>query len=157
MSALKWIEHSKIDGNKDIHFFVDSLFVKNTLCGEVKTEIFFYLKQEIDHIADRIKKDKHIYIHWIPSHIDKYTHGQFIIDGNKRADILAVQAQGKATVERSNEEIRERILSKSIELIWRINTLILRETESNGPSPDDFSPANANQIAHHNLCHLALI
>ena len=132
---------------------------KIPLCGEVKTEIFFYLKQEIDHIADRIKKDKHIYIHWIPSHIDKYTHDQFIIDGNKEADKLAVHAQNRATNEKNHEEIRERILSKSVQIIWKINTLILRKTNSNGPSPDDFSPANANQIAHsmRNLRHFALI
>ena len=102
--------------------------------------MFFYPKQEIDHLADRITKDKHIYIHWIPSHIDKYTYGQFTIDGNKRADRLAVQAQGKAAGEKNHEEITANILSKSIELIWKINTLILKEKESNGPSPDDFIP-----------------
>ena len=61
-----------------------------------------------------------------------------------KADNLANIAQKIATDEKSREQTRDEILMKSIDLIWNISSLLLH---TDGPSSDDFSSANANQIA----------
>ena len=83
-------------------------------------------------------------IHWIPSHIDKLTQGKYRIEGNTEADNLANIAQEIATDEQIREKTRDEILMKSIDLTWNISSLL---QHTDGPSPDDFSFANVNQIA----------
>ena len=74
----------------------------------------------------------------------KLTQGRYQIKGNTKADNLANIAQEIATNEKDREIIKDEILNKSIELIWKISLLL---PHTDGPSPDDFSSANANQIA----------
>ena len=130
----------------DIHFFVDSLSAKQVLCEKWKAKKYNQLIQDILHTAEKIegKRELVISLHWIPSHIDKLTQGRYRIEGNTKADNLANIAQEIATDEKSREQTRDEILMKSIDLIWNISSLLLH---TDGPSSDDFSSANANQIA----------
>ena len=144
--AIEWLQSTQEYKNRDIHFFVDSLSAKQVLCEKWKAKKYNQLIQDILHTAEKIegKRELVISLHWIPSHIDKLTQGRYRIEGNTKADNLANIAQEIATDEKSREQTRDEILMKSIDLIWNISSLLLH---TDGPSSDDFSSANANQIA----------
>ena len=153
-TALKWFSLSRHYRMEDIHFFVDNIFVRDSLCSTIIPRRFFFLIQDIKHIAASVQIHHNLHIHWIPSHIDDHTNGQFSISGNHHADRLAEKARQEARAllylelqSPSHEIIRNQILEESVELIWRIsNSLKEDDNDSDGPSSDDFSSANANQI-----------
>ena len=155
-AAFAWLRQSNTFRGTDIHFFVDNTFVRDSLCSTLIPKEFFFLIQDIKHIAHSIKCSRELYIHWIPSHIDKHTQGQFHISGNRAVDKLAEQAREQArdllsTGQNvlSHESVRERILGESASLVWEISKLLRRDTNynpSDSPSSDDFSSSNADQI-----------
>ena len=88
------------------------------------------------------------YTHWIPSHLDRLSYNQFSINGNNHADRLAnrarVMSSNNHPCEADLNIIRENILCETSKLLWKITRII--KSSSDGPSSDDFSSANANQI-----------
>jgi ribonuclease HI len=149
LSVLRWLGHSRrLDDISDVHFFTDSASVRIALCETVILRSHFFLIQEIKHLAASLSHQHNFTIHWIPSHIDKYTNKRFAIAGNLCADILSKQGQQLAEdlPEISNiEHIREKILEESVLLVWSISRLLNNSNfSSDGPSSDDFSSANAN-------------
>ena len=149
--TLRWLKESSTFNRHDVHFFVDNIFARDSLCDTKLPRKHFFLIQDIKHVASSIKFTRRFFIHWIPSHVDKYTQGQFAITGNQQADKLAGNAQ-RITESLSHfpagvEDIRERIMEESVKLTWRIrNMLKFGIPTPDGPSSDDFSSANADQI-----------
>ena len=95
-TALKWVQKTSLLKEQDIHFFVDSKFARDSLCSTVIPKKLFFLIQDIKHLAGSIRARREIFIHWIPSHLDRYTQGQYYIPGNQRADQLAEKARDEA-------------------------------------------------------------
>ena len=107
----------------------------------------FYIIQEIKHMAASLSSRLRFYIHWIPSHIERYSQGKFRIDGNAAADSLANQGckanSNSPILEADVHSIRDQILTSSAEVVWQITQLLRKTLPSDGPSSDDFSFANA--------------
>ena len=155
LSVLRWLVCAEIitssDSAMDFHFITDSAYVKRILCQTQIPETHFYIIQEIKHLAASLSSHLKFYIHWIPSHIERFSQGKFRIDGNTAADALANQGReansNSPILEADVHSIRAQILTSSAEVVWQI-TQLLKDTPppSDGPSSDDFSFANANQV-----------
>jgi len=152
LAVLRWLKHSSSNFHGcEVHFFTDNAFTRTSLCDSVLPKTHFFLIQDIKHLASSLTSSHRFLIHWIPSHIDKHTYGQFRIAGNCCADRLAGEAQVLSTELPdipSIEIIREKILDESALLTWSITNLLDLSSAppSDGPSSDDFSSANADQI-----------
>ena len=153
-TALKWFLHLRESRTEKVHFFVDNIYARDALCNTLIPRKYFFLIQDIKHIASVIQIDHDLFIHWIPSHLETHTSGQFYIPGNCHADRLAniAREQAQAFIDtdqnfHSHESIRNQILQEAASLIWTISTLLEENDNfSDGPSSDDFSSANADQI-----------
>jgi len=128
-------------------------FSRDSLCNSVIPKGLFFLIQDIIHLANSLNHVFDFIIHWIPSHIFELSCHRHQIVGNDCADELANMArESQAGVNRFCEHnidsIRNRILNDAAHLTWSIYDLLKRNTSPppDGPSSDDFSLANANQI-----------
>ena len=149
--AIKLIQNKQQYMGGDIHFFVDSMYVKNILCGQTSPKKYTRLIQDIQHSANQIDKDRNIFIHWIPSHLETHTNGKCRIEGNIEADWAANLGRESDIKVKNYEILLNEILDKSIELVWNISMLVLK---NDGPSSDNFSSADANRITlRSNLRH----
>jgi len=131
---------------KEIHFFIDSTHAISSLCDPYLPEKHFFLVQDIKHTASSLSDRYNFITHWIPSHIDRLSYNQFSIEGNKLADTLAnhgrIMSSNNHPCEKSLNMIRDEIMDETSRLLWKIKELLIPD----GPSSDDFSSANANQI-----------
>ncbi len=134
----------------------DNSFARTSLCNNTIPPRFFFLIQEIRHLAASLSNRFNFIVHWIPSHVREYTFDRYNIPGSDIADTLANIAREKSfenqniddTQEFDIEIIRDKIMTESAKLTWKISGILKKFSPfpSDSPSSDDFSSANANQI-----------
>ena len=145
--ALRWIKEQQTPRNKtQVHFFIDSQTAIQNICSKTLPKTHFFLCQDIKHIAVPLSEKYEMITHWIPSHLDKESFGQYRIIGNEIADRLAKQGRRESargnTGETNINTARKAIMTRTADLLWQIK----QKFNSDGPSSDDFSNANAAQI-----------
>ena len=119
--VLRWLDSSEFNNNRnrqsiqDFHFMTDSSFARNSLCNSRIPQRFFFLIQEIRHLAASLSSQYNFIIHWIPSHMKELSLGWHNIPGSDRADALANTAREKSMEMGDIEYIQEYDI---IYIIW---------------------------------------
>ena len=80
-----------------MHIFTDRLGALTALGNCKIPRKNFYLIEEIKNLADRLSDRFKFHLHWIPSHIERTSHGFRPIQGNVRAEQLADEADWSVT------------------------------------------------------------
>ena len=79
LSVLRWLRTfvTSLDSAQvhSFHFFTDSSFARTVLCSSRAHRRFFFLSQEIQHLASSLSSYFQFYIHWIPSHMSRLSCG----------------------------------------------------------------------------------
>ena len=137
LSVLRWARDSgcaTIGEKRNFHFITDSQTVVSMLTRNTIPKAHFYIIQEIKHYAISLSETFNFRVHWIPSHLDRYSFGRNQIQGNIRADTLANIARelsinhplSKQVQEGNIEHIRTEILGRSRELLDEITNMLDR-------------------------------
>ena len=137
--ALHWLEQQNKLQMQHIHIFTDSKFTLNASTSPAFRKKHYYIVQEIQNIAHRIKTKNDmakISMHYVPSHIENTIAG-LRRTGNYYADKLATQGvlKSKETDHAKRLSIiREKILNETIDLIEAIETKLNIFKEPDSPS-----------------------
>ena len=142
--ALHWLIHEddKIIPHVPIHVFTDSTYTYIASTAVTIHRTNFYLIQEIQNFGHRIRKlfnIPHPSMHYLPSHIKKTAQG-FKRTGNFYADQLATNGRHKSDPKdksRYIHNIRESVLTATLNLIDSIDHLLQESEEEKNQNPDD--------------------
>ena len=148
LDVLRWLQTFQgRDNIQEVHFFIDNMTAVSYLTDTLLPKKHFFLVQEIKHTARSLSSRFRFVTHWIPSHIDRHSAYLLQIHGNNVADKLANEArmigENGHPGEGNINLIRERIMTESAELLWKIKQLL---NPPDGPSADDLSFAHADQV-----------
>ena len=146
-----------------IHIFTDCQYARNVLLSTTAKKKNFLLIDNIKDLASKLRYDLDmpVYIHWIPSHIEKTIYGIRPIIGNQKADKHAEDARNMSTDEDTCNQtsvIRAHIFKKVTTLLRRIDHLLHPDNVPptpflDGPSHDDFDvQIDASQEFSQNSC-----
>jgi len=155
LDALTWIhEHVQNTKHNKVHIFSDSRYSIDILSQQSQNSKHRRLIEQIHHASFLIGTD--IVLHWIPSHIELFTQrGKRYIKGNSLADTLANVASksNMNPINYASEYIKHpsMLQNTTATLVYNIDKQIHRKWECSnsqnaGPSSDDFSISDAQQI-----------
>ena len=140
----------------NVHLFTDSRHSLDSIAEHSQISRDHHIINKIQTSIKRMNIE--LILHWIPSHVETVVNGNILrIEGNAIADIIAKRALGSNNMplnyQRYFLETPKRITRISSKMTYTIDLKIykvLREAKASqnaGPSQDDFSSSDAQQIS----------
>ena len=139
-----------------VHIFTDSQHAQKPLLSTKHPKKHFLLIESIRALGWRLVNEHrvNVYVHWVPSHIEKTSRGPRVIEGNHQADKHAETARKRSNDSHSHLQIaqqRQRLLSAISLTLQKIWQKLDPQPPPNGPSApnDDFGSPDASQDTTH--------